>query len=315
MKIILSRALQLLWIFLLFAGYANANNLGVKIRVYCFYIPEDKLGTGPEQLKYAKYTKLKKPNGQTLNVFSPFDRTFKPPRFVVSESTYTDLFRVCQNFVKDKGIVLDLKGTDASYAESITRFYRLTVKNWKEPSEDEKLLALDDREVLDKLGLNEEDQKLLKEELVSNPDVLHQILENIGKWDITQLVQGAKELAGNKNIQTAVAITAVLAFAWFAPPLVASGMELLYPLVYQALFGIPSKFGLAYWLVYAPGKAHAVHWAYANAGTIISALGTLASGAWRFYQGMTPAKVQENLESLAQKTALEPRAAREEVAQ
>lgn len=232
-------------------------------RVYCFYIPKDKLSLAPtDQIKSATYAKLEN---------RKVDVVKRTRDFAIDEAVFTQLFAECEAFIKDKGKILEIKGSDASSFETLSSFYRISV-HYKD---DTKLVsALDDEEVLKVLGLDEGGQQVLASELSKNTQVLNQILDNVKNSDWQRNVSG---ITSSNYVRAALTIAGILAAAWFAPPYVATAVDLLYPVIYQALWGIPSTWSLSYWLVYYPGRMHAVAWAYNNSSLLISATGSAIS--------------------------------------
>ncbi len=115
-------------------------------------------------------------------------------------------------------------------------------------------------------------------------------LRNSSDVVYTALKSAMQTAVGSDRVMTVVAIAGVLAAAWFAPVYVAGAVEFLYPIVYNAMFGIPSKLGWAYWTVYYPGKMHAVAWAYSNSGAIIA----LGGSALSILKNFLPARAGNN---------------------
>jgi hypothetical protein len=261
----------------------------VSIRLYCFYIPKAMLSATPkEQISSAKYEKLMGPTGSRK-----FLATSKPTTYELTEEEYLTGFEECQTFVKDKGQVLDLKGTDASWPETLSRFSRVIMQGKDETV----LLSLDDPEVIKNLGIEGVFKQNIESVIQENPGLLRNLAKSIAN---NPLAQAAKSAATSEYTGMALAVAGTLAAAWFAPAYVAAAVELLYPVVYGALFGVPSKFGLSYWMVYYPGKMHAVAWAYNNAALITTLTGA-ALGVG--YKWLTGGSSKEEIKAGIQKAA------------
>jgi hypothetical protein len=130
------------------------------------------------------------------------------------------------------------------------------------------VLLLDDPEVLKKLELDKDDQKELAAVLNKNSATVKSILDVLKGSEWANTINNIKDIAGNNYVQGAVTVAGILVATWFAPAYYAAGMELLYPIVYDALWGIPSKWNITYWIIYLPGLQHAVAWAYNNSALI-----------------------------------------------
>lgn len=238
----------------------------VSIRTYCFYVPTASLKKSPEeQIKISNenYEKLMQ-GTESLKI----DAEFRQKVFQVDEKQYLELFDKCTEQIADKGQILDLKGSDAAYYETLTSFYRISMKGTNESL----LLTLDDPSVVANLGANI-DPAILSNAIYENRDLIKKIAQKIksaGLRSYETIKSAMSTVAASEYTSTALTVATILAGSWFAPAYVAGAVEVLYPMVYGALFGVPSKFGLTYWLVYYPGKMHAVAWAYNNASAIIA---------------------------------------------
>lgn len=259
------------------------------IRVYCFYVPKEKMGAEvSEQIRAITWAKLL--TKEKTDFITQGE--FKNGVYFLNEKEYSALFKQCQDAVGDAGNInvttnrmVDLKATDASRYETFTRFYRITA-DFSDPKLTERIVEggitktvpvteflkpIDD-DLLRKLGFNEGDVTAFRE---LEPGALRKLYETLKNSTIARAAGKVAELAGNPYVAGALAVSGYLAALWFGPAYVAYGVELLYPQVFTALFGPPST--LTYYTVYMPGKMHAVNWAYNNAPLIISAGTTLAS--------------------------------------
>jgi hypothetical protein len=242
----------------------------VEIRVYCFYIPTNKMTLSPsEQIKSALYEKLLRPGtSESLKV----EATERTNDLALGETEYLDLYKQCQKFITpEKGIILELKGTYAKSYETFSSFYRISIGGFS-PSLDpgKEIYLLDDERVLKELGLDPGDKEQILSVLKNNPASLKEMLGDVSS---TSWAENLNHSLNNYYVRSALTIAGILAIAWFGPAYVATAVDFLYPLVYQALWGIPSPWGLTYWLVYYPGKLRAVTWAYNNVPLLISAAG------------------------------------------
>lgn len=255
---------------------AFANDYEGEIRVYCAYLPKESKNAAPEiQIKSLVSEKLTEKSGQSVKIKALWKAQEKS--YAISEAVSQEIFQKCKAFIADsKGEVIDFQASDASKYESLAYKYPLTTI-FDDNSETKKILYLDSSEVLAKLNLSPEDEKMLRNEaetwINANKSTISKLAEKI---------QPAVDLSANilasPYTKTALGVAAALAAAWFAPAIVAGGVELLYPLVYAALYGsVPSKLSLSYWLIYYPGKIHAMTWTYNNTSWILGLGGTALS--------------------------------------
>jgi hypothetical protein len=261
----------------------------ISSRVYCFYIPNAKLTLSPPaQIQSKVWEKMEN---------RKIDVQEGAKGYLISERDYEKLFDDCQKLVvKTKGQMLELQGSDAAGYETIAPFRRISmnIPNSVLDDPDKKVLLLDDTEVLKKLGLDQPGQEAIAAIIKNSGPDIKQILADVAKGN-SSWTQAIKNVSGNDYVRGALLVAGILATAWFAPAYVAAGVEVLYPLVYQALWGVPSKWGVSYWLVYYPGKAHAVAWAYNNSGAIITAASTLIGLARNLTAQLSKKEVKDKL--------------------
>lgn len=252
------------------------------IRVYCSYLPKEKLEQGLEpqqQLKALVNEKLMSGN-ESVKV----DAYSRARDYALDEKEYFALFDKCQNLIKDKGQLFNLKATNANKFESITFYYPITalykddVVTIGADGLPNKVLPLDDPQVLKGLNLTPEQEEMLTNNstqwIKQNPSLIKKLATTV----LDPLSQAGSAISGLPYAKQTLTVATILAAAWFGPAYVAGAVDLLYPIVYSVLFGgVPSKLGLSYWLVYYPGKVHAVVWAYNNASWIISLAGGAAA--------------------------------------
>lgn len=278
-----------------------AQDTKLTARVYCFYVPKAKAKASPdEQIRSATYEKLLV-QGSKDSVKVP--AIYKNNDFVVAEKEYYNLFELCQGQVHPKGNMLDLKGTDAGYFETFTRFYRIAIGSFKEGDPDNEILTMS--QALTAAKVSDDEIKAIYEVLDNNKELVNKISQELAKTSLSnQIINGLKDIADSDHVSSALSVAAFLAAVWFAPALVASGAEILYPIIYQALWGIPSKWGLSYWLIYYPGKMKAMSWAYGNSAAIIKAAGIALGVGTKAYKAisakLSKPEIKEELNDLSQ---------------
>ena len=268
----------------------------VAIRSYCFYIPKEKQGLSPaEQVKSAKYVKLTDPTeGKSKKILAES----RKHDYAVSEKEYFELFNECERFVGDKGQVLDLKGTNAASYETLTSFSRINISGTDENFDPEahareEQIEKDFQAILVEAGISDDE---MKSAIEMNPRIIESIASHLGSLAAT-----AKDVAGNEYAAKAMVVAATLAAAWFGPAYLAGAMEFLYPYVYQALFGVPSMWGLAYWTVYYPGKMHAVTWTFNNAAIVIATISGIVSTASEIRKNVTQKDLEKKMNQVEKK--------------
>lgn len=285
-------------------GMLGFQAMAAEIRVYCFYIPHDKATLAPpEQIKSALYKKLLKPGTtQSLKV----EAEKRAHDFALGETEYLELYKQCQQFITpEKGTILDLKGTEARKYETLTSFSRISIGGFSQSLDPQKeIYLLDDEKVLQELGFDQADKNQLLSVLENNPALLQKMLAELGN---TTWAETVNHTLSNYYVRAALTIAGVLAVAWFGPSYVATAVDLLYPIVYQALWGVPSPWGASYWLVYYPGRLRAVTWAYNNASLIVGAASTavnVASVAYRqLFKDLGQRSVKDKLPGLLKESA------------
>lgn len=309
--------LSLLFFSLSAKGFIPPSN---STRVYCFYVPQAIKDASPlEKLKNLAWEKLMDEGNPKESKKIKTQWNSEKRSFEIDQELYKKLGAECQKFIGEKGEVVGLKGTDAGYAEFRTSFYVLEPLGkvqWGEKDIelgiDEIFKEIDQETILPKLPLTKQNLAVLESVFGKKPEAAKEIKEELEKSKLPDPTQ-KEEKTGNTNyLNSAVSVAAVLASIWFGPALISYGTQLLYPLVYHALFGIPSVWNPTYWLVYMPGKQHAAAWALQNATAIKSTLGALwgvGKLGYNWYQGkqVTPEELEQILSKVAEQIkALQP---------
>lgn len=252
------------------------------VRIYCSYLPKDKVSQNLEpqqQIQALVSEKLVNASGESLKMMA----IFRPNDFALEEADYLSVYGKCQEFVKNKGILFNLKASNANLFESLSFSYPVTLKAnaTVEMGPDglpRQVLPLDDPRILEKLNLTPEQHLMISNEasewINQHPGLIQKLVTTV----VQPLSTAASALMSVPYVKETLTVASILAAAWFGPAYVAGAVDLLYPIVYSVLFGgVPSKLGFSYWLVYYPGKLRAVTWAFNNSSLIIGLAGTASA--------------------------------------
>lgn len=269
-------------IILLIGTLSAFTAIADTVRVYCHYVPKGKEAQAVASVDKLPYKKLMKTNGKD-SVNAPATFQSANQIYTLSEQDFHVLWTSCAHEIENVqklGVMVDLMASNANQYESVAWHYKLRVTPGEDLVSSLRIQALEDldQKTLLELGLTKKDEKTLEEGLTDSKLALKEILSKMEQDSrFKQLVSSIKGAATNNYTISALTIAALLASWWFAPALYAGAVDMLFPIVYQALFGIPSPWTPQYWLVFYPAKMHAVAWTYNNA-TLITPIATTLIG-------------------------------------
>ncbi len=246
--------------------------LADNIRVFCYYVPKGKEAQPVTSVAKLPYKKLMQTNGkEAVKAEATFSAANKV--YMTDEQDLVALLRACSleiEVAQEVGTLVEIMASDASHFETVAYHYKLRSPN-KDLASSMRVKALEDMDekTLKGLNLNKTDEKTLTDAMLEKKADLNELADKLRKDSrFQELLASVKSAAGNSYVISALTVAALLASWWFAPALYAGAVDLLFPIVYQAMFGVPSAWTLQYWLVFYPARMHAVAWAYNNATLI-----------------------------------------------
>ncbi|HXW53911.1 MAG TPA: hypothetical protein VEL47_07390 [Myxococcota bacterium] len=279
MKKIIVYNLFLFASFILLPTAVHAQDTNYKIRVFCYYMPSGKDAKRVSSITELPSKKLMAQGTESVKK----DATFytKEQEYTIAYDEYKGLWNDCSKQVGDLGTLFGMMASDAGKYETFAGRYRLGVIV-NDDFLDTSLRFSDSQKNLDEilaaLNMSHQDEKNLKEGIASSAAELKLLAEKVKKVvendDFKKFVASAENADRDFYVYTAITVAGVLVAWWFFPILYAKAVELIFPFVYQALWGaIPAAWSPSYVFLYLPAQTHAAAWAYNN-HALITAIGS-----------------------------------------